>query len=149
MMTDLKTDLTLLIEPIAEGEGFDLVEIKLARFKRSYRVQVFIDIAGGITIAHCARLSSLIGTALEVADLIPGPYVLEVSSPGLDRPLRSAREFERKIGQRVRIVHVENSAENTTDGLLTTVAKGTLTLSNDDGTVEIALTKVLEGKVII
>lgn len=149
MLTDLKTDLTRVIEPIVEAEGFDLVEVKLARFKRSYRVQVFVDIDGGVTIAHCAHLSNLIGAALDLVDMITGAYILEVSSPGLDRPLHNAREFRRRIGERIEVQIVMDGREATVKGTLTGVENDTLALTAETGVLAIALADVQQGKVII
>jgi len=148
MLTDLKTDLTRMIEPIVGAEGFDLVEIKLARFKRSYRVQVFVDIDGGVTIDHCAHLSGVVGAALEAADMIAGAYVLEISSPGLDRPLYSARDFRRKIGDRVEIRALIDGRETTVTGTLTGVENDEITLSADDGARTFALADIRKGKVL-
>jgi ribosome maturation factor RimP len=149
MLTDLKTDLTRVIEPIVETEGFDLVEVKLARFKRSYRVQVFIDIDGGVTIEHCAHLSNLVGAALDLVDMIAGAYILEVSSPGLDRPLHTARDFRRRIGERIEVRIVADRRETTVKGTLTGVENDTLALVGETGVLVIALVDVQQGKVII
>jgi ribosome maturation factor RimP len=148
MLTDLKTDLTRVIEPIVTAEGFDLIEMKLARFKRSYRVQVFVDIDGGVTIDHCAHLSSVVGAALDLVDMIAGAYILEVSSPGLDRPLYLARDFRRKIGDRVEIRALIDGRETTVTGTLTGVENDTITLAGDGGTRTLALADIRQGKVI-
>lgn len=149
MLTDLKTDLTRLIEPIVIAEGFDLVEIKLARFKRSYRVQVFIDIDGGVTIDHCAHLSNPICAALDLVDMIAGAYILEVSSPGLDRPLHTARDFRRRIGERIEVRIVQGGREAAVTGTLTGVEDDILALEGETGVLAIALADVRQGKVII
>lgn len=148
MLTDLKTDLTRVVEPLVTAEGFDLIEIKLARFKRSYRVQVFVDIDGGVTIDHCAHLSGVIGAALDVVDMIAGAYILEVSSPGLDRPLRSARDFRRKLGSRVEILTLIDGRETTVTGTLTGMEDDAITLTDDDGPRIVALADIRQGKVI-
>jgi ribosome maturation factor RimP len=149
MLTDLKTDLIRVIEPVIVAEGFELVELKLARYKRSYRVQVFIDIDGGVTIDHCAHMSNLIGAALDLVDMIAGAYILEVSSPGLDRPLHTARDFRRRIGERVEVRVIENGREAMVTGTLTGVENDTLALENETGVLAVALTDVRQGKVII
>jgi ribosome maturation factor RimP len=149
VLTDLKSDLARVIGPIVSAEGFDLVEVKLARFKRSYRVQVFVDIDGGVTIDHCALLSSLVGAALDLVDMVAGAYILEVSSPGLDRPLHTAQDFRRKIGVRIEIQILKDGRETTVTGTLTGVENDEIMLSGDTGVQTIALADVRQGKVII
>jgi len=92
-----------LIEPLLQTQGFELVELQLQQRKGQWLVRVFADAEGGISLEDCRRLSLEIGQVLDAEDLIAASYVLEVSSPGLDRPLRTARDFQR---QRQRMVTV-------------------------------------------
>jgi ribosome maturation factor RimP len=149
LVRDLKTEIETAVEPILTQEGFCLVETKLARFKRNYRVQIFVDSDRGVTIDDCAYLSRLIGSALDVTDIIDGSYILEMSSPGLDRPLHTSRDFRRKIGQRVEILMFKDGHESTLSGMLTGIEDEILTLSDGNGTVRIALPDVRQGKEII
>jgi len=146
---DVKTEIQTMVEPILAGEGFFLVEIKLSRYKRNYRVQIFVDSDHGVTIDDCTHLSRLIGSALDVADMIDGSYVLEISSPGLDRPLHSPRDFQRKIGQQVEILIYRDGQESTLSGTLTGINDDILTLSDGNGAVQVAVSDIREGKVII
>ena len=149
MLTDLKTEVEKVITPILAGEGYDLVEIKLSRFKRNFRLQVFMDADHGVTLGDCAHMSGLMGTALDIADLFDGGYVLEVSSPGLDRPLLLDRDFRRRIGKCVEIQMVDDGREHLIRGDLTGIENGNLIVSRDDCLVEIALAKVRQGRIII
>jgi len=92
-----------LVEPIVEENGVELVDLEVKGSARVILIRVFVDVAGGIRIDDCVRLSRLIEDAIEIENLIPGQYRLEVSSPGLDRPLRTARDFQRNIGRLVEI----------------------------------------------
>jgi len=92
-----------LVEPLLQTQGFELVEIQLQQRKGQWLVRVFADAEGGISLEDCRRLSLEIGQVLDAEDPIAASYVLEVSSPGLDRPLRTARDFQR---QRQRMVTV-------------------------------------------
>jgi len=92
-----------LVEPLLQTQGFELVELQLQQRKGQWLVRVFADAEGGISLEDCRRLSLEIGQMLDIEDLIAASYVLEVSSPGLDRPLRTARDFQR---QRQRLVTV-------------------------------------------
>ena len=88
-----------LVEPVLAGASAELVEATLHRQGRQLVIRLLVDQVGGVTIQDCARLNRLVGQALDEADLIEEPYTLEVSSPGLDRPLVSKRDFERAIGE--------------------------------------------------
>ena len=92
-----------LIEPVIESEGMELVELECLRMKTRWLVRIFIDREGGATLDDCAALSHQVGDLLNVHDLPPGPYTLEVSTPGLDRPLTRDKDFEQYRGSRVRI----------------------------------------------
>jgi len=92
-----------LVGPAVESEGLELVELECLRMKTRWLVRIFIDREGGATLDDCAALSHQVGDLLNVHDLPPGPYTLEVSTPGLDRPLTRDKDFEKYRGSRVRI----------------------------------------------
>ena len=110
-------DLWLLAEPYVRDAGFDLIEVQYGREPSGFVVRLFIDTpasadAGAATAAgqngkvgldDCERVSRDVSAALDVADSIPHAYQLEVSSPGLDRPLRRERDFARFVGESARI----------------------------------------------
>ena len=133
-------DLWLLAEPYVRDAGFDLIEVQYGREPSGWVVRLFIDtpaVAGAGTMAampvgldDCERVSRDVSAALDVADLIPYAYQLEVSSPGLDRPLRRERDFARFVGESARI-RLNDGVEGRRNFL------GTLRAAND-GRVEIA-----------
>lgn len=92
-----------LVEPAVEAEGLELVELECLRMKTRWLVRIFIDREGGATLDDCTAVSHQVGDLLNVHDLPPGPYTLEVSTPGLDRPLTRDKDFEKYRGSRVRI----------------------------------------------
>jgi ribosome maturation factor RimP len=113
MRKDLK-DLWLLTEPYVRDAGFDLIEVTSGRESTGWVLRLFIDVPAGtagdgtgsmVTVSHddCARVSRDVSAALDVADSIPHAYQLEVSSPGLDRPLRREGDFARFAGQQARV----------------------------------------------
>ncbi|HMK43338.1 MAG TPA: ribosome maturation factor RimP [Dissulfurispiraceae bacterium] len=89
---------------VAEDLHFELVSADFVGRARRSLVRVVIDKEGGVTIADCEKMSRALEALLDVEDPISGAYMLEVSSPGLDRPLVSQRDFERSVGKLVRIV---------------------------------------------
>lgn len=95
----------LLAEPHVRDAGLDLIEVQYGREQTGLVLRLFIDGDGGgpVGFEQCERVSRDVSAALDVADLIPNAYQLEVSSPGLDRPLRRERDFERFQGKSARI----------------------------------------------
>jgi len=90
-------------EPILEAYGLELVNVEYQREAQGWVLRIFIDREGGVTIDDCAQVSGELGTILEVRELIPNPYILEVSSPGLTRPLKKAEDFQKFRNHLVKI----------------------------------------------
>jgi ribosome maturation factor RimP len=86
-----------------EVEGVELVMLEQAGGQRQSVVRLYIDHADGVTHELCGRVSEAVGRTLEEAETLGGPYTLEVSSPGLDRPLRKREHFESQVGEKVYI----------------------------------------------
>jgi ribosome maturation factor RimP len=95
--------LSALIEPLVAREGVELVDVEVAGSRKRPVVRVYVDRPGGVGVDDCARISRLLEAGLETAVAVPETYVLEVSSPGLDRPLRERRHFERYVGRDVEV----------------------------------------------
>ena len=95
-----------LAEQVAEEQEVELFGIELLG-KGKVLLRVFIDKDGGITLNDCERFSKSLGIVLDVENPLPGSYTLEVSSPGLDRPLRNLKDYEKNIGKLARIITSE------------------------------------------
>ncbi len=95
--------LTALIEPVVERAGAELVDVEVGGAGGRPVVRAYIDVEGGVSAETCARVSRLVERALEDADAVPERYVLEVSSPGLDRPLTRRGHFERFVGRDIEV----------------------------------------------
>ncbi|MEA5445804.1 ribosome maturation factor RimP [Gammaproteobacteria bacterium AB-CW1] len=97
----MKEQLIELLEPAIKGMGFDLIELE---FKPGGDLlRLYIDIERGVTVDDCEAVSRQVSGILDVEDPIPGRYTLEVSSPGIERPLRTLAHFEHFAGERVRV----------------------------------------------
>jgi ribosome maturation factor RimP len=92
-----------LIEGVVAAEGMELVEVELKGSSRQSILRIYIDKPGGITHNDCELISNQTSTLLDVEDLIPGSYTLEVSSPGLTRKLTKAADFQRYCGRLAKI----------------------------------------------
>jgi ribosome maturation factor RimP len=114
--------------------GVELVDVGLFKRGRRHLLRITIDREGGITLDDCEAISRRLEALLDVEDPIPGPYVLEVTSPGLDRPLKSPRDFQRQKGRLLRIVTKEKIGNQS-------FFVGRLKKADDEG-----ITIVLSGK---
>ena len=101
----MKNRLYDLLEPVVAGLGYELIEIEFSSAGRNSVVRVYMDRTdgAGVGLDDCERVSRAIGAMLEAEDPIGHEYQLEVSSPGFDRPLRTAAHFERFAGSEARI----------------------------------------------
>jgi ribosome maturation factor RimP len=118
-----------IAERVAASTGLEIVEVELRGGGKARMLRIFIDKPGGVTHEDCANLSREVGTILDVEDVIPGAsYLLEVSSPGLDRKLIRPADYERFTGSRVKLTtrqpvngshHFEGRLESFQQGRLT------------------------------
>ncbi len=92
-----------LLEPVVTGMGYELVEIEYNPSTRHGVLRLYIDHEDGIQLDDCTEVSHQVSALLDVEDLIQGHYNLEVSSPGLDRPLTSIKDYQRFTGEIVKI----------------------------------------------
>jgi len=92
-----------LAEPVLEAEGMELVLAECLKMKTRWTVRLYLDKEGGITLDDCAAVSNQLGDILDINDIPPGQYTLEVSSPGLERPLDRDRDFLKYRGADVSV----------------------------------------------
>jgi ribosome maturation factor RimP len=93
-----------LIEPVLENEDMELIDVECLKMKTRWIVRIFMDKEGGVTLDDCTEISHQAGDILDIHDIPPGPYTMEVSSPGLDRPLARDKDFMRYRGCNVRVM---------------------------------------------
>ena len=90
-----------LAEPLLAARGIELVDLTCRPQGRNHLLQLLVDAPGGISLDRCAEVNRAVSAVLDTAAELTEPYVLEVASPGLDRPLATRRDFERAIGETV------------------------------------------------
>ncbi len=105
--TAIKEKILELATGVAEDEGVEIVNVEILGSVKKILLRIYIDKEGGVTIGDCERISRRLEALLDVEDFIKTSYVLEVSSPGLDRPLLQKVDFEKNIGKLVRIITSE------------------------------------------
>src|ERR1700675_2907575 len=114
---------------VAQSEGLEIVEVEVKGGGNSRLVRIAIDRPEGVTHADCELVSHEVGTILDVEDIVPGHYTLEVSSPGVERKLTKITDFARFTGKKIKTVlrdPIENS--RTWEGTLVSCADGLITL---------------------
>lgn len=138
-----------LAQPIAEGHGVELVDVSYLSENGRWILRVSIDREGGVTLDDCQRVSEALSDELDRVDPIPGPYSLEVSSPGLERPLRRPREFERFRGRRVRVrSFAPIDGSRTWEGRLLGLQDGQVVVETARGTVRVPLDQVARARLV-
>ena len=133
--------------PVLDDMGLELVEIQFRRESGGWILRLFIDREGGVNVDDCASVSRQISAYLEVEDLIDHAYNLEVSSPGLERPLKRKEDFIRFSGRKARIKLKEPvDGQRVFIGLLGPVDGNTITLDIDGQQMEIDLDAVTRAR---
>ena len=93
-----------LLEPELASHGYELIEVELARQGGGSVLRLFLDKEGGITLDDCAAATQILNPVLDTENVVDGHYMLEVSSPGIDRPVRKAEHFQQFIGERIKLL---------------------------------------------
>ncbi|MCX8049570.1 MAG: ribosome maturation factor RimP [Methylohalobius sp.] len=131
--------LTALLAPVVEGLGYELVGMEWDTSARRRVLRLYIDAEDGIRLDDCERVSAQVSAVLDVEDPIAGAYLLEVSSPGLDRPLFTLDHFRRFAGQKVQIkLKKPMGGQRRFAGMIVQVKNDLVVLIGEDGR-EIAL----------
>ncbi len=92
-----------LVTPILQENRLELVDVEYQKEGKNWFLRIFIDKEGGVTVDDCTQVSRRIEDLIEVEEIVPSSYTLEVSSPGLDRPLKKEKDFLRFQGKRARV----------------------------------------------
>lgn len=155
MAVDAKTEaltrrLSEMLEPVVLDQGLELVELQFRREPLGWVLRLIIDGPEGITLDDCSRVSREAGHLLEVEDPIEQRYHLEVSSPGLDRPLKCERDYVRCLGKKAKIVtSAAIDGEHHVVGVLAKVADGVVTVQTEKGEVAIPLASVRRARLLV
>lgn len=139
-----------IVSPVIEGLGFELVRLRLMNGRRP-TLQIMAERpAGGIEVEECARISRAVSAALDVEDPISGEYVLEVSSPGIDRPLTRPKDFERYAGYEARIETSEQvDGRRRFKGTLGGIQDGEILLTIPEGTIGLDFDLLADAKLVL
>lgn len=123
-----------ILQPIMEKNGFELWDVEYVKEGSNWYLRAYIDKPGGINVEDCEKVSRELSDILDEKDFIPDSYILEVSSPGLGRPLKKEKDFKRSIGEEVEIRTyrmIDKQKEFT--GILTKYDENTVTIEVEEG----------------
>jgi len=136
-----------IAEPLVTEYGMEIVDIDYRREGRGNVLRFYLDRqGGGVTIDELTAMSRRLGDLVEVHDVVPGRYVLEVSSPGINRRLRQPAHFRRYIGKRVRVRTIERSAgRREFAGSLSAVEDGGVVITAGDGDLFISFDNIAQA----
>ena len=143
-------DVEALVRPVVEASGLELVEASFHREGRSRVLRVTVDREGGVDLDSISEASERISRRLDLEDFGPTHYTLEVSSPGVERSLRNARDFQRHVGEKVRV-----KTSGLVDGFRTHTgplvgADGeAITVATEDGEHRIPLAEVASARTVL
>ena len=127
-----------LLMPIMEANGFELVDVEYVKEAGNWYLRAYIDKPGGITVDDCEVVNRELGDLLDRDDFIDESYILEVSSPGLGRPLKKERDFIRSTGEEVEIrTYRMVDRQKEFRGVLKAWDKDTVTIETEDGQEQI------------
>ncbi len=138
-----------IIEPITSDHGLELVEVQYRQEQHGWVLRITIYKEEGVSIDDCARVSRETAHVLDVEDIIPYKYHLEVSSPGLDRPLSTPRDFERNVGRKINITLAGSDNAFSGPGIIEKVDGDEITLKTDKELMTFPCTQVKKAKLVI
>ncbi len=142
--------LSQLIEPVVAGQGYELVDVEWKN-ESGWILRVFIDKpVGGVTLEDCATVSRELSAVLDVEDAIAPAYSLEVSSPGLNRPLKKESDFARFIGKKakIRTRRPVGDTRRNFSGTLVAVAEGKVKIDVGDQVCEVPVAEVEKANLV-
>jgi ribosome maturation factor RimP len=131
---EVREEVRQLARPLAEDDGFELVDVELSSLGRHRVIRVYLDKPGGVSVGDCAQFSRRLSDCLDMNQTIPGSYMLEVSSPGLERPVRTLEHVGRFAGQRVALTtHEPRDGRRKWEGALLGPREGSAGVRTDEG----------------
>jgi ribosome maturation factor RimP len=139
-----------IVDSILSNEGMELVEIEYRRESKGWVLRLYIDKAGGVTLDDCTHISQEVGRSLDVENFIAIPYTLEVSSPGLTRPLKKEKDFMKYRNQIIKVKTI-NPIENRRQfkGKLLGISENRIEIEMDGGVFQIPLSNVAKANLEI
>jgi len=139
-----------LATPILSEQHLELVDVEYKKEGKNWFLRIFIDKEGGITVGDCSSVSRQIEDLIEVEEIVPTTYTLEVSSPGLDRPLKKEKDFLRFKGKRAHVTtFTPIDHQKNLKGTIKDFREDTLFLESEGRVVEIPMSQIAKARLEI
>ncbi len=149
MLTEKEQSLLDALEAHAAAHGVEIVTVEVVGSKKSPTIRIYIDAPDGVTFNELTQAQEWISVLLDEIDPFPGAYLLEVSSPGIDRPLRTPAHFQAAIGQEARVKCVQGiEGRKNFKGILKGADGQGITLEADGADITIAYDDVKKANII-
>jgi ribosome maturation factor RimP len=142
-------EITELIRPVLEQMNIELVEAQLHGSGNRTMLRIYVDEPGGISLKRCATVSRQISDILDRKDPIKSRYILQVSSPGLDRPIKTIDDFKRNVGQKVHIEYMEKEKHVQSDARIIKIQDDRIEFEIDGRTVILSMNEIVTVKPVI
>lgn len=147
--TQIEDKVMNLLSPVAKDHGFELVDVEWTTDSGRKTLRAFVDKEGGISIDDCAFLSGYLEDVLDIEDAVPGAYLFEVSSPGLNRPLRRKEHFEKAIGEEIQLATKEKvNGRKNYKGILKGCESELIKIEIDGQDHEVPLAEVQKARIV-
>ncbi len=144
-----QTHLWDLFEPVVSGMGYDLIEIEHFPNPKHGVLRLYIDKEGGVNIDDCSAVSRQISALIDVEEPVRGQFNLEVSSPGLDRPLRRVQDFQRFTGSKVKLKTVMPlEGQRNFTGRLLQASDETVVIETDDEEISLPMSAIEKARIV-
>jgi ribosome maturation factor RimP len=143
-------DLEAVVGPAVESAGLELVEVTFRRERGRRVLRVTVDREGGVDLDKIAEASERVSRRLDLEGFQPGPYALEVTSPGVERRLRRPDDFLRRVGERVRIRTGEPvDGDRTHTGTILAAGEDEVTIATEAGERRVAYEQIASAQVVV
>jgi ribosome maturation factor RimP len=146
-MPEIKEKIKSLLGPILDQHQAYLVDVAIRNERGGKLVQVFLDTDKGVTIEQCVEISRSLASEIEREDAIETSYRLEVSSPGIDKPLKLLRQYHKNIGRRFKVTFERAGSKSIVTGPLSSIVDDVLTFTPDKGEpLSLRFSEIVESK---
>lgn len=143
---DIVVKVREIVEPIVNSEGMELVDLEYRRERGGRVLRVIIDGEGGVTLDDCTSISREVDRNLDVEGIPSGPYTLEVSSPGLNRPLKTEADFHRFINRLIKVkTTAPNGDKKTLRGRLLSCHGGVVEIEAKNSVMQVPLDHIVKA----
>jgi ribosome maturation factor RimP len=143
-------DAEALVRPVVEGSGIELVDVSLARERGRRILRVVVDREGGLDLDAISELSEKVSRRLDLEGFAPGPYELEVSTPGIERPLKRPRDYERALGARIKVKSIRplEGSKTHTGALVSADADG-IVIATGGGELRVPYADIASARTVV